>query len=75
MEAEKVTFVERAGGDARAELSHLGTRAAEGGASCELLVSDAQPDLYLLVCRGGNGLQASAEGARVWRFRTLERFG
>ena len=68
--AHLVTFFELAGAGARDELAALGERASAAGAACELLVSETQEDLWLLVCRGGPLTDAPA-GARTWRFRRV----
>lgn len=71
MDAAPITFIELAGADARERLADLAGRAAERGNRCELLVSEAQPDLYLLLCRGAAEPPAPPAQARVWSFRPV----
>jgi len=66
-----VRFFERAGRDARATLAALAGRLREGGAEVELLASDEQPGLWLLVARGGPEVLADA-ATRTWRFTTVD---
>ena len=73
--AHLVTFYELAGAGARDELTAIEERVSAAGASCELLVSETQEDLWLLVCRGGRATDVPADvpaGARTWRFRRAE---
>lgn len=72
MDAAPITFIELSGPGARDELATVATRATERGSRCELLVSEAQGDLYLLVCRGGEEPPAPPEDARAWSFRPVE---
>lgn len=76
---ETVTFIELAGDAARDTLGAYGAAVARAGAACELLASETQPDLFLLVCRAmrGDGRQAARDipaDARQWSFRRIESF-
>lgn len=66
-----VRFFERAGSDARAVLERLRLDLVAGGAEVELLVSEDQADLWLLVARGGGPEPALDAAVRRWRFRSV----
>ncbi|MDF1522642.1 MAG: hypothetical protein P1P87_07465 [Trueperaceae bacterium] len=68
-----VRFVELAGTDATRVLRALAADWRAAGAAVELLASTDQPDLWLLVARGGDpgAGPAAPTGARVWRFRSV----
>lgn len=72
MDDVPITFIELSGAGARDELASLAARAVSRGSRCELLVSEAQGDLYLLMCRGGAALPAPPAEARSWSFRPVE---
>jgi hypothetical protein len=69
-----VRFVELAGADAAYALRSLASGWRATGAAVELLTSSDQPDLWLLVARGGDPAAdpAAPAGARVWRFRSVD---
>ncbi len=67
-----VQFFERAGAGARDALERLGRRLRAEGAAAELLSSEDQPGLWLLLARGGPEVEPE-DGTRRWRFRTVER--
>jgi hypothetical protein len=68
-----VRFFELAGPDARAALDALAAAWRRAGADVELLAAVGQPDLWLLVARGGAepASPAAPPAARVWRFRKV----
>jgi len=68
--AEYVHFVELASATAPEQLAPQAERWRSEGAACHLLVSDEQPDLWLLVATAATPPSApTVAGARVWRFR------
>jgi hypothetical protein len=71
MDPAPITFIELAGAGARERLTDLATLAAERGSRCELLVSEEQRDLYLLLCRGEAEPPPAPAGARTWSFRPV----
>lgn len=64
-----VTFVERSGVDAEAQLTGLARRLRAAATPVRLLRSRDEAELYLLVIEGAPDLAPDdAAGARVWRF-------
>jgi hypothetical protein len=82
---EITTFVELSGKTAGDLLAAYGKSVAEQGAACELLASETQENLFLLVCHGAEAsvdgredtgaaqwLPALPVGAKTWTFRMVE---
>lgn len=82
---EITTFVELSGERAGDVLAAYGASVARAGDACELLASETQEDLFLLVCHGSRPaaegreesgserrLPALPAGAKTWAFRMIE---
>ena len=79
-----VTFYELAGEDAKAQLGALAEALLGAGIKAELLESQTQAGLFLLVCDTddltddltdnltGNPLVTAPPNAKVWQFRRVE---
>ena len=75
-----VTFYELAGEDAKAQLGMLAEAFVRAGIKAELLESQTQAGLFLLVCHTDdltanltdNPLVTAPPNAKVWQFRRVE---
>lgn len=73
MTPSPLTFVERGGGGARPALEALRSRLRADGLAVRLLRSRDDADLHLLLVEGDPALDpADVEGARVWRFESVD---
>lgn len=71
-----MTFYELAGEDAKAQLGALAEALLRAGIKAQLLESQTQVGLFLLVCHTdnltGNPLVTAPPNAKVWQFRRVE---
>jgi hypothetical protein len=65
---ERVRFFECAAPDADERLRHIAERLLAHGATVERLLSSEQPELRLLIARGGDGELEPSPEVRQWRF-------
>lgn len=70
-DSQIVTFVELTGEGAAAVLAEYGRSVARTGTDCELLASETQTNMYLLICRG-KALENVPDSAKHWSFRSIE---
>lgn len=66
-----VHFIEMSGVDAERALRRVAVTCRAGGDRTELLHSDDQPGLYLLICWGEGPGDLPDAGLRRWSFRPV----